>query len=183
MNVITRPAWTVDSFLAWEREQEQRFEFDGVGPVAVNGGTVAHTNIAFQLAIALWSRIDRTRLHVLTSGPKLRIGNRIRYPDLMLVPQGVPIAADVIDDPILVVEVLSPSTERTDRLHKTAEYGETPSILHYVMLSQTKRAGTVYSRSPGGWANQDVENEMLPLPALGLDIPFDEIYSGLDFVT
>ncbi|MBV8705054.1 MAG: hypothetical protein JO118_15255 [Acetobacteraceae bacterium] len=53
MNVVVRPGVSLAEFLSWERDQPQRFEFDGIQPVPMTGGTVAHARLIRRLVEAL----------------------------------------------------------------------------------------------------------------------------------
>ena len=182
MNVIARPPvpghWTLDSFLAWEREQEGRFEFDGAGIVEMNGGTLAHAVILANLAFALTTRLDRSRFFVLQVGLKVLANGRIRYPDVVVLDRAQAPNHDVMTAPIVVAEILSPGTARTDLFDKPLEYGAIPSVLHYVILEQTHRAAMVWTRDPAPWAAQ-VNRTELRLPALAVTVPLAELYAGV----
>ena len=85
MNVaLTRP-WTVERFLAWADRQEGRYEFDGVRPVAMTGGTADHNRITINILAALRSRLRGTPCAAY--GPDLGIrteASRVRYPDALV---------------------------------------------------------------------------------------------------
>ena len=57
MNVALRQRMTLEEFLAWEEQQELRYEFDGFQPVAMTGGTAAHDSISLNLAASLVVRL------------------------------------------------------------------------------------------------------------------------------
>lgn len=138
---------TLDEFLAWERAQPARYEFDGVQPVAKTGGSRAHSRVGTRLVIALGSGVHQPceaygpDLKVLTTG-------RIRYPDASVVCAASDDASDVVE-PTVVCEVLSPSTALTDRRVKALEYAAGPRILVYVLLEQDRPEFAVKRRSAG----------------------------------
>ncbi len=74
MSIAQHRPMTVDEFLAWERRQELRYEFDGLEPVAMTGGTANHAIIADNIAAALRGnlkspcRVFRNDLKILTNG-------------------------------------------------------------------------------------------------------------------
>ena len=166
---------TVDEFLAWERSQPARYEFDGIQPVAMTGGSRAHARTIARLTIALGNRLHEpcevfgSELKVLTLG-------RVRYPDASVV-----CSDDGGDDtisPTVVFEVLSPSTALTDRRVKAAEYAAVPGIQVYVMLESERPEMSVRRRSTGWdeevFASLDAE---VPLPEIGVTLPLAAIYS------
>lgn len=181
MNVALRRPMTLDEFLAWERAQELRHEFDGVQPVAMTGGTVAHSVIASNLFLALDARL-RGPCRAFRGDLKVLAADRVRYPDAVVTCSPVADDADVVPEPVAVFEVLSASTAVVDRTVKAAEYQATPSVRNYVMLEQARAEAVVLSRlADGGWAEARVAGlgAALRLAALGLELPMAELYRGL----
>jgi Uma2 family endonuclease len=128
MSVALHQPMTLAEFLAWEERQELRWEFDGFQPVAMTGGTVEHEIIARNILIAVQTRLGGRRCQAFGGNLKIEVAGRIRYPDAFVVCTPVPPRSTVVRDPVVVFEVLSPSTARTDQFEKLREYGATPSI-------------------------------------------------------
>ena len=105
MNVALRRPMTVDEFLAWERRQELRYEFDGVRPVAMNGGTVEHSVIATNLVRALEDRLRGKPCRAFRGDLKVIVAGRGRYPDAMVTCSPGPRGSDIIPNPGVVFEV------------------------------------------------------------------------------
>lgn len=155
MNLPLRQPVTLAEFLAWEERQPLRYEFDGVGPVAMTGGTAAHAAIQANLAIAVGGRLRGGPCRFFGSDLKIKTAeDHIRYPDGFVVCSPVDRAATIISEPVVIFEVLSPSTGATDRIAKAREYQETPSVRRYVMLEQDGIGVTVYARSGDGWTHE-----------------------------
>ena len=172
---------TVADFLAWEETQELRWEFDGFAPVAMTGGTAAHEIIQLNLTAALNSRLRGTPRRAYGSNLKIRVADRIRYPDAFVACTPVNPRATVVDDPVAVFEVLSPSTARTDRVEKMHEYWETPSIQRYILIEQDAVSATAYVRDEGRWSGRVLwPGDVMSLPEIGIELPLDELYEGLD---
>jgi Uma2 family endonuclease len=172
-------------FLAWEERQSLRWEFDGVGPVAMPGGTVGHARIQVNLAIAVGGRLRGQSCGFYGSDLKFQVAEgNIRYPDGMVVCSPVDQSATVVYDPVIVFEVLSPSTASNDRIVKAREYQATSSVQRYVMLEQDSVGVTVYSRSGESWTHEIlVAGSTLSLPEIGVSLPLAEIYDGIVFET
>jgi Uma2 family endonuclease len=86
-----------------------------------------------------------------------------------------------VSDPVIVFEVLSPSTAETDLFAKNAEYRATPSIQRYVVLEPSKAAAIVFARQGEDWLSEILgENDVLRLPEIGLEIPLIEFYADID---
>jgi len=183
MNLALRKPMTLAEFLEWEERQELRYEFDGVGPVAMTGGTFAHAAIQRNLAIALGSRLRGKPCQFLGSDLKFQVAEgHIRYPDGMVICSPVDRAATVVLDPVVVFEVLSPSTTRNDRIVKAREYEATASVQRYVMLEQDSIGATVYARSRDTWTHEIlIADSVLTLPEIGIELPLAELYEGLAF--
>jgi len=181
MSAAFREPMTVQEFLAWEERQEPRWEFDGFHPVAMTGGTAAHETIGGNVLIALDSRLRGGRCRVFGPTLKIEVVGRIRYPDAFVVCAPVPPRETVVRDPIVVFEVLSESTSRTDRIEKLREYGATPSIQRYVILEQDAMAAMVFVRKGTDLVAETVTgSDTLTMPEIGLAVPLAEFYVGVE---
>jgi len=185
MNLALRKPMTLAEFLKWEERQPLRYEFDGVGPVAMTGGTLGHSAIQRNLAISVGGRLRGKPCQFHGSDLKFQVAEgHVRYPDGMVVCSPVDRTATVIYDPVIVFEVLSPSTTRDDRIVKAREYQATPSVQRYVMLEQDAVGATVYARSGNAWTHEIlVADSILALPEIGVSLPLAELYEGVVFET
>ena len=87
--------------------------------------------------------------------------------------------ATVITDPVVVFEVLSPTTASTDYVVKNQEYRDTSSIQRYVMLEQDQQAATVFERAGDDWVGHVVSGDvMLAMPEIGIELPLAELYQA-----
>ncbi len=173
---------SLDEFLAWEERQELRWEFDGFAPVAMTGGTAAHSAIQRNVLYALTGRLRGKTCQPYTADLKVQVAGSIRYPDAFVVCSPVPGSATVVTDPVVVFEVLSPSTGYTDMGIKNEEYRDTPSVQRYVMLAQDRMAATVFARVDGDWVGHIVSGDaVLPMPEIDIELPLAELYEGVTF--
>ena len=182
MSSAVRKPMTLDEFLAWEERQELRWEFDGFAPVAMNGGTVAHSTIQRNLTTALTIRLRGSRCRPHGPSLKIEVAGRIRYPDSLVVCSPQPNTATVASDPVVVFEIVSPHGSRTDRIVKVREYGHTESIQRTIILEQTSQAATVFTRMNGIWASVIVDGDAeLEMPEIGISVPLSELYLDVEF--
>ena len=183
VNLAMRKPMTLAEFLAWEERQELRYEFDGSEPVAMAGGTATHADIQANLTTALRSRLRGKPCKFYGSDLKIQVAeNHIRYPDGMVVCSPVAPTATVVRDPVVIFEVLSPTTAAKDRIVKAREYQATPSVQRYVMLEQERVGATVLVRAQDGWSALILKDgDTLEMPEIGLAIPLGEFYEGLTF--
>ena len=177
MSNALRQPMTLPAFLAWEERQELRFEFDGVQPVAMVGGTAAHAGIQRNLVTALTTRLRGSPCQAFGSDLKIEVAGRIRYPDAFVTCSRLPRDANRVTDPVVVFEILSPSTGGIDRIVKNQEYRDTPSIRRYVMLEPSRQAATVFVRQDGDWVGHVASGDVtLDMPEIGISLPLAELY-------
>ena len=167
---------TLEEFLAWERTQEARYEFDGIQPVAMTGGSRPHSRIGTRLVAALSARV-KPPCEVF--GPDLKVitTGRARYPDGSVVCASSGDDDSDLIEPTVVFEVVSPSTALTDRRVKAIEYRAVSSILVYLVLEQDRPEVTIRRRS-GEWEAETVAglDATLELPEISVSIPLATIY-------
>ena len=182
MNVVLPRPMTVAAFLDWEGRQPLRYEFDGFRPVATTGGTAAHAFIQRNLAIAVGGRLRGRPCQFVGSDLKIEAAGRIRYPDGFVVCSPLPGQSVVVRDPVVIFEILSDSTARTDLVTKNQEYAATPSVRRYVILSQDEMTGTMFERIGGDWVGHLLAADtVLRMPEIGIDVPISEFYEGVAF--
>jgi hypothetical protein len=88
--------------------------------------------------------------------------------------------ATVVNDPVVVSAVLSPSTATTDRMIKNEAYRDTPSVQRSVMLEQHRPAATRFTRDGEGWVGHVVSGDVtLAIPEIGIELPLAELYEDV----
>jgi Uma2 family endonuclease len=181
MNLAVPKPMTLAEFLEWESKQELRYEFDGTQPIAMAGGTAAHADIQRNLALALGSRLRGKPCKFYGSDLKIEVTGHIRYPDGFVVCSPLANTETVVRDPVVIFEVLSPSTSGKDRIVKNREYEATPSVQRYVILEQDRIAATVFARIEGDWIGHVLtEDAILSMPEIGIEFPLAELYEGIE---
>ena len=177
MTVALRKPMTVEQFLAWEEQQELRHEFDGFEAVAMTGGTHAHEAIGGALRALLREHLRGKHCRVRGPTMKIEVMGRIRYPDAFVYCTPVPADETVIRNAVVVFEVLSPGTSRTDRIEKLREYQATELIQRYVILEQDSVAATVFVRQGPEWnARALTAGDALRMPEIEVELPLSDIY-------
>lgn len=162
----------VDEFLAWaSRQEEGKFELiDGV-VVMQQSQQWAHAKVKAAIYIALRRAVDDARVpfYVALDGPTVRIGkHRSFVPDALVAPLPEPALDSLeIPNPLIVVEVLSPSTARTDVTTKLRGYFDVPTVQHYLIVDPEGRTITHHKRGPG----TALETRILGEGVLALDPP------------
>jgi Uma2 family endonuclease len=182
MTAALRKPMTLAEFLEWEERQELRYEFDGFQATAMTGGTAAHAFIQRNLAISIGGRLRGQRCQFVGSELKVQAAGSIRYPDGFVVCGPVARDAKLVREPVVIFEVLSESTGRTDMIVKNREYAATPSVKRYVILSQNEVGGTMFERIGDDWVGHLLAADaVLGMPEIGVEVPLAEFYEGIDF--
>jgi Uma2 family endonuclease len=173
------PPWTVEEFLAWEREQEERHEYvDGVIRV-LPGGTLDHNTITGNVASGLRARRGGPG-RVFAAAVKVVAGFATLYPDVVTTrTQGFG-QSDVVPEPEIVVEVVARSTQGFDRGPKLDAYQQIPSLKQYVLIAQDQVRVSVYEREEGSWRYRTLQDldARLEFAAAGATLTLAEIYDG-----
>ncbi len=172
---------SLPEFLEWEERQELKYEFDGIQPIAMTGGTAAHAAVQRNLAISIGARLRGRECQFFGSELKIEAAGHIRYPDGFVVCSPVLARTKVVKDPVVIFEVLSESTGRTDLVTKNHEYAATPSVRRYIILAQDEMAGNMFERIGDDWVGHLLAADtILRMPEIGGEVPLAELYEGVD---
>jgi len=185
MNIALRKTWTQEQFFPWAEAQDERYEFDGVQPVAMTGGNAGHAVVTRNVNFALWTRLRGGSCQPLGPDAGVETVNKaVRYPDALVTCSKFEQADLIIPGVVAVFEVLSPTSGRTDRIIKVREYAAVPSIRRYVILESTSIGLTVLEREgpDDAWRTTILTNgDVIRMPEIGIEIPVSEIYEGISF--
>jgi Uma2 family endonuclease len=182
MSITRQKPMTREQFLAWEERQEPRYEFDGFQLVAMTGVTAAHAEIQRNLAIAIGGRLRGGPCRFYGSDLKVETANGIRYPDGFVVCSPVAPRATMVREPVVIFEVLSDSTARTDLVTKNQEYAAIGTVRRYIVLAQESMAGTMFERIGDDWVGHLLRaDSVLRMPEIGIEVGLAELYDGVAF--
>ena len=183
MNTLPNLRMTKAAFIAWSATEDERHEFVGGRVVMMPRPSRAHGMIVMNLAFLLRSRLDPEQWVViaefgLDTGP-----DTLRYPDIVVDHAGGGEKDYTATAPVLLAEVLSPTTVEIDLGDKAAEYLQIPSVVAYIVLSQDEPKAWLYARSPvtiaPGPAVIAGTGSRVHIAALQLDLPMADIYAGI----
>lgn len=181
MSNVAKQLMSLDEFLAWERDQPERYEFAGGVITMMTGGSLDHSTIASNLWTALRDQLRGSTCRAFRGDSKIIANHSIRYPDLSVTCTQVRGTEDVVLDAILIVEVISPSTEREDRGRKKFDYFATPSIRQYAIIEQDERLIDLYTRTGDRWTDEIIEGDaVLNLSSIGVEVSLDVIYEDTE---
>jgi Uma2 family endonuclease len=174
--------FTADEFIAWALEQPNgRYELDNGTVVAMAPERASHATAKLNAVIALRSAIGARGLpcQAFPDGMSVRVNDRTVYEPDALVRCGAPLSGDAIEvvDPIIVVEVVSPSSRGVDRGLKLASYFSLPSVRHYLIVDTDKQVVIHHQRDEEGQIGvQILRDGPLRLDPPGLTIEVQDIF-------
>ena len=180
---------TEEQYLAIERAAEFKSEFlDGV-MYAMSGGSLRHSDLASNLLAELRAMLRNSECKAFNSDLRVRVSARMyAYPDVSVV-CGKPLLADerqdILLNPVVILEVLSPSTEQYDRGMKFQLYRTIESLREYILVDQDKVLIEQYIRQDvSTWTlrdHQTLEDE-LKIDSIGVSLPLRLIYDRVDLL-
>jgi Uma2 family endonuclease len=181
MSSIAENLMSLDEFLAWEREQPERHEYARGVITMMTGGSLDHSTIASNLWTALRDRLRGRACRAFRGDAKVVANNSVRYPDLSVTCTFLRGTDDIVLEPVLVIEVISPSTEREHRGRKRFDYFATSSIQQYAIIEQEARRVDLYTRAGDRWTDEVIEGEaILRLSSIGVEVVLDAIYEDTE---
>jgi len=171
-------------YIEWEPLQEIRFEYSGGQIYAMTGGTIPHNDLALNLYRAIYPKVSARGCRINVSDVKVKISaaGAYRYPDVVVSCSKVDWqATKLFQAPQLIVEVLSPGTERKDRGEKFKEYCQLPSLQEYVLIDAQNMRVECYRRGEGRmWLYFAYEaGDEVELTSLDFVCPIELIYENV----
>lgn len=173
---------TLEEYLAFEGDSPVRHEYVAGYIHAMSGATKRHNRIALNIAAGLMAAARGRPCRVYASDVKLRAAaNIIYYPDVIVACGPEDDDPLVESGPCLVVEVLSPSTQVTDRREKLMFYRQMPGLHAYWIVHQERRLVERHWRGEdGGWRHAELaEHGEVPAPCPDTRLSLDQIYEGI----
>jgi Uma2 family endonuclease len=175
--------------LRCEREAGERHEYDTGRIYAMAGESPNHSRIYINLAGEARTRLKGKSCEPFSPNMKVCINaaGRFFYPDLSVVcgePRFHDTEKDALLNPKVVIEVLSPSTEKRDRSLKFLAYQQIESLSDYLLVSQDKLLVEHFARQAGGQWLYTAHTELsasVHLPSIGCELPLAEIYDRVVF--
>ncbi|MGV3485019.1 MAG: Uma2 family endonuclease [Planctomycetaceae bacterium] len=189
MSTVPKHSITPEEYLYRERKAEFRSEYFRGEMFAMAGASANHNLIVLNAGASLREQLRKEPCRVYPCDLKLRIEatGLYTYPDLSVVcgePQLESDAGDVLLNPVVLVEVLSDSTEAYDRGKKFEHYRTIPSLKHYVLIAQDRHSIDCFSRQvDGNWVLTSCQSleENVQLNAIGCQLFANDVYDKVVF--
>jgi Uma2 family endonuclease len=173
---------TLEEFRAWHERQPDVWEFiDGV-PKLMAPGSMAHTLIKSSTHAALAQAVQGTGCRALVDGAIIEVEGSSLIPDVVVTCSELDFTTPRIDQPIIIVEVLSPSNEKDDIGRKLALYLKISSLRHYLVIHQDRRLVVHHQRRDdldGAFLTTIAPPDPLRLDPPGIEISLAAIYEGV----
>jgi Uma2 family endonuclease len=185
-----RRRYTAEEYLELERAAESRHEFLDGQIFAMAGESLSHSRICINLAIEAGSKLKGKPCEALSPNMKVRTSSAslFAYPDLTIVcgaPQFHDTKRDVLTNPQVIFEVLSPSTEIYDRTTKFQRYRMgNETLTDYVLVSQDKTFVEHFTRqADGNWLYRSFSEtaDVLRIETVDCELSLNEIYDRVEF--
>jgi Uma2 family endonuclease len=183
MNIALSRAMTVDDYLAWGLSQSERRRTELINGriVAMTPERVEHVEIKFATALALKIAISRANVacHALGDGLTVRVDDHTAYEPDALVYCGEKLERGslTVPNPIVIVEVLSPTTAHTDTSAKLIGYFKLPSVEHYLVIDPDARTVAPHRRAPtGGTTANTASAGTLHLDPPGIELKIADLF-------
>lgn len=185
-HTATAPPMTVEEYIAFEERAEVRHEFINGNLIPMPGTSFEHNEICFNLAALLKKMLRTLGYRVYVESVKAQISSErdYTYPDVMVANDPRDLAGRyIVKYPLVIFEVLSKSSRLEDSNDKFIRYKNIESLQNYILVDSEKKVVEVRTKRPDGvWeAESFVEADgRFPVPALGVELAFEEVYEGVD---
>jgi Uma2 family endonuclease len=181
---------TEEQYLALERAAEFKSEYFDGEMFAMSGGSVQHARMQQNLTTELSIALRGGHCEAFGADLRVRVSSRMyTYPDVSVV-CGKPLLADdrqdVLLNPVVIFEVISPSTESYDRGTKLQRYRTIATLQDYILVEQNEVRIEQYTRQENNlWILRDYQSldEELAINSIAVSIPLGRIYNRVEFPT
>lgn len=188
MSPLVEPLYTAEEYLALERASDHKSELVNGRIYAMSGASVRHTRIVRNLVIGIGGRVSGGPCEVFSNDLRVKVSQTgmYTYPDVVALcdtPRLEDAHLDTLLNPAVIIEVLSASTEAYDRGEKFAHYRRIETLREYMLIAQDQVRVERYIRDGEDWRLTEISDPagVLPIEALGCEIPLAEIYGRVEF--
>lgn len=179
----SQPKLTIDAYIEGELRSETRHEYLAGETYAMVGASDAHNIVSGNLFAALHAHLRGGPCRVFTADMKVRVrvgeDDYFYYPDVMVACLPEDNARYYREQPVLIAEVMSESTERVDRREKLLVYRHIPALEEYLLLAQDTMDATLYRRAGDWGSRRHAAGDDLVLTCLNFRIPMKGLYEGV----
>ncbi len=183
-----------EEYLAWEAEQDSKYEYENGEIIAMTGGTIPHSQIPANLAALLIPHLRGKGCKVSISDAKvLTRSGKYYYPDVVVSCDNRDrFARDFLQYPVLIAEVLSPTTEARDRGIKQQTYMLLDTLQTYILIAPDRPRIEIYQRRDDrAWEYQSIaieqttfteDDPLVHITSIDLKFALSSLYENIDFL-
>ncbi len=179
---------TPEEYLALERKADTKHEYLRGEIIAMSGASFAHNIITANITTALNNQLSESDCIVVASDMRVRTHPEASYfyPDVLVVcdqPRFEDSTFDILLNPSVLVEVLSPSTETYDRGEKFKHYQQLTSLQEYLLVSQEEVCIELYRQQETRWKLIEFRSleDVLSLASIDCALTLSDIYNRIEF--
>lgn len=181
--------YTLEEYIELDKHSEEKFEYFDGEVFNMSGVHPNHSRLELRLAGLLDAQIGKRGCTIFSANLRVKVPSLppYRYPDLSAL-CGKPEFEEhsgllCLTNPVLLVEILSTTTEAFDRGEKFTHYKSIPSFQEYLLIAQNKKRVTHYLRqTERAWLQTEyAEGEILPIVTLECELNVDALYVGINF--
>ena len=190
LRLVKAKPFAPEEYLKFEREADERHEFIDGKIIKMAGESLSHSRLCINLVVEFGSQLRGKNCEGLSPNMKVRTTTKslFAYPDLTVVcgkPKFHDVKKDVLINPQVIFEVLSPSTERYDRGEKFQYYkNETPSLTDYLLVSQERILVEQFTKQTDeNWLYRsfDKAEDILRIESIEAEVLLQDIYGRVEF--
>jgi Uma2 family endonuclease len=174
-----------EDYFALEQSEDQRYEYHAGEVFAMAGGSESHALIAMNAGAALVNALREKPCRVYGSDMKLylREFDLFCYPDIQVLCEQGRRHEQFVENPQLIIEVLSDSTESYDRGLKFEHYRSIDSLAYYLLIAQDRKHVELYERESSERWVLTAPQDQVPFSGLNVRLDIGDIYRQVDFTT
>lgn len=190
MSTQTKGLYSLEEYFELERTSEERWEYSSGEVFCMSGVSPNHARIHVNATSTLHNRLGSRGCTVFPADMRIRVpaAPPYRYADLSLLcdpPVFEKIGGvEALTNPVVIIEILSPSTEAYDRGDKFTNYKSIPSLREYLLVAQHRPHITHYLRQTGEkWEYEEVNelSDSITLPSLDCTLALSDVYRNVEF--
>jgi Uma2 family endonuclease len=189
MSTQPKKRLTIEEYIELDKNSEERFEYFDGEVFNMSGVHPNHSRLELRLARLLGEQIEKRGCTVFSSNLRIKVPSMppYRYPDLSALCSKPEFEEHsgllCLTNPVVLVEILSPSTEAFDRGEKFTHYKSIASFREYLLIAQNKKNVTHYlKQSERAWLQTEYSaGEVLQIASLECELDVDALYNGINF--
>ena len=188
MASLPQTRYTPEQYLEMDRKADHRSEYVNGEILAMAGASREHNRITLNIGSALTTQLRGSTCEPFTSDLRVKslVTGSFLFPDVVVGCDPLEFedsSLDILLNPTVIMEVLSPATAAVDRSWKFAHYRRLATLMDYVMLSQYQPFIEYYARRDDQWVLTEITGleSVLRLPSIGCELPLALIYERVEF--